>query len=181
MQHKKNVINEDAKIIQHLLKDDGVFPNSVLPALVYKNVLGLPAGSHPQIIEHIFLANNWKNSWRNGIYTYHHYHSTTHEVLGVYSGSCHIMLGGDEGIEFIIEKSDALIIPAGVAHKNLSCSADFKCVGAYPNGLDFDINYGKQSERPGTDHNLALVQMPATDAIFGADGPLLHYWVKTIA
>jgi uncharacterized protein YjlB len=40
-------------------------------------------------------------------------------------------------------KGDVLLIPAGVAHKNVGASIDFKCVGAYPGGKEFDINLGK--------------------------------------
>ena len=57
MSNTKRIINNQAKVIQHLLKDDGIFPNSIYPALVYKNVLQLPAGSHPKVIEDIFEAN----------------------------------------------------------------------------------------------------------------------------
>lgn len=178
MSTTQQVINRDAKVIQHLLKDDGVFPNSIHQVLVYKNVLTLADDNKAKTVESIFEHNNWKNTWRNGILTQHHYHSTTHEVLGVYSGSCHIMLGGDEGIEFEITRGDVIIIPAGVAHKNISSSQNFKCVGAYPNGADYDMNYGKAGERPGTDHNIARVEIPDADPVFGKDGPLPELWGK---
>jgi len=178
MQTKEKYINASPKIIPHLLKDDGIFPNSMLPLLVYKNVLVLPADHQPQIIEKIFEANNWKNTWRNGIYNYHHYHSTTHEVLGVYSGRCRVLIGGEDGIQFIIEKGDVIIIPAGVAHKNIGGNEDFKCAGAYPDGKDFDMNYGKSGERPQTDHNIGRVPLPATDPVYGKQGPLFMQWIK---
>jgi len=181
MSNTQQAINREAKVIQHLLKDDGVFPNSIHPVLVYKSVLRLNDGSHPKTAEDIFESNNWKNTWRNGILNSHHYHSITHEVLGVYSGKCHIMLGGDEGIEFEINNGDVIILPAGVAHKNVGCTEDFKCVGAYPNGADYDMNYGKAGERPGTDHNIAQVEIPELDPVFGKDGPLPELWRMPIA
>ncbi len=56
--------------------------------------------------------NNWSNSWRNGIFNFHHYHSITHEVLGVHSGNAKVLLGGDRGILINAEKGDVIIIPA---------------------------------------------------------------------
>lgn len=178
MPNKETYINPHTKIIPHLLKDDGMFPNSMLPLLVYRQTFALPGGSHPQVMERVFEANDWKNTWHDGIFKYHHYHSITHEVLGVYNGKCRVLMGGDDGIEFEIEKGDVLVIPAGVAHKNISNSEDFKCIGAYPGGHDFDMNYGKAGERPTTDHNISNVRMPATDPIYGKDGPLFEHWVK---
>lgn len=178
---KNNIINSDAKIIQHLLKDDGTFPNSMYPALVYKNVFSLGSDANPSIIEEILKANNWTNNWRGTVMKEHHYHSITHEVLAVYNGTCHLQLGGEEGIEFTIEKGDAIVIPAGVAHKNLGESEGFACVGGYPDGLDYDMKYGKAGERPEADHNIANLTMPGCDPVFGSDGPLLQHWVKHTA
>lgn len=181
MSNTQEAIYREAKVIQHQLKDDGVFPNSIYPVLVYKNVLQLDDDNQPQIAEDIFEGNNWKNTWRDGILNCHHYHSIAHEVLAVYSGNCHLMLGGDEGIEFEINKGDVIIIPAGVAHKNISSSKNFKCVGAYPGGSDYDMNYGKAGERPGTDHNIARVELSEYDPVFGKDGPLQALWEKPLA
>jgi len=37
-----------------------------------------------------------------------------------------------------------IIIPAGVAHKNLGSSAYFRCVGGYPPGQSWDMNFERQ-------------------------------------
>ncbi len=58
--------------------DDGKFPNSALPLLVYR--AALPAD--PAAMERAFAANGWSNSWRDGIFRYHHFHSIAHEVSG---------------------------------------------------------------------------------------------------
>jgi uncharacterized protein YjlB len=115
-------------------------------------------------------------TWRNGIYSYHHYHSTAHEVLGCYRGSAKVQFGGESGIVEELSAGDVVIIPAGVGHKNLGASADFAVVGAYPRGQDYDMNYGKPGERPRADENIARVPLPETDPIFGKDGPLLRHW-----
>ena len=71
-----------------------------------------------------------------------------------------------------------MIIPAGVAHKNLNGSADFLCVGAYPEGRDYDMNYGRPEERESAIQNIAAVEVPLTDPVFGTEGPLLDCWRK---
>ncbi len=162
-------------IPQHYLRDDGVFPNSSLAVLHYVGVLQLPP-HNPGIAEVVFAHRGWTNSWRNGIYNYHHYHSTSHEVIGIYAGMCGVLLGGDSGVQLRLAVGDVLIIPAGVAHKCISGSEDFKCVGAYPDGRDFDINTGKQGERPGTDKRIAALPLPEQDPVYGKEGLLLQLW-----
>src|SRR3979409_727800 len=99
------------KIPHYTILDNGIFPNSVLPVLLYKASFQLSNGRSPVLMENVFKENDWSNSWRNGIYTYNHYHSITHEVLGIYAGDCHILLGGDSGIQILLEKGDVIIIP----------------------------------------------------------------------
>ena len=158
------------------LKDDGTFPNSELSVLLYKDVLKVPKLFPAFAIKRLFRSNRWTNSWSAGIYEYHHYHSTTHEALGVYNGRATLKLGGEKGIEVRIEKGDVLIIPAGVAHKNLDKENAIKCVGAYPNGKDWDMNYGKEGERPKTDKNIAKVPIPDTDPVFGTVRGVQRLW-----
>lgn len=100
-----------------LLQDDGLVPNSRHPLLIYRRALELTGIDPAAMWEELFSANDWMNSWRNGIYTFHHYHSTTHEVLGVYSGSAEMQFGGKNGIVQKIYAGDVIVIPAGVAHK----------------------------------------------------------------
>ena len=122
--------------IQHLFADDGVFPNSRLPVLIYRAALsGPPAAARvvqPAGFEELFERNGWSSSWRNGLYSVHHYHSTAHEVLGIFQGWVTARLGGPRGQAVKLETGDVVIIPAGVAHKNEGASADFRVVGAYP-------------------------------------------------
>jgi len=73
---------------------------------------------------------------------------------------------------------DVLVIPAGVAHKNLGASADLGVVGAYPRGQSPDMNDGHDGERPRADQNIAQVPLPAADPVFGVDGPLMRQWTK---
>ena len=164
------------KVIAHVLKDDGIFPNNKLALLIYKNAIDAPGHDLAGAIEQIFMDNGWGGMWRNGIYTYQHYHSTAHEVLGIYRGNVKAQLGGPEGVIVEASAGDVIIIPAGVAHKNLGSSADFRCIAAYPPGQTWDMNYGKPGERPATDRNIANVALPRTDPVYGPDGPLIKNW-----
>jgi len=155
----------------HLFADDGVFPNSRLPVLIYRGVLATPEAS---AFERMFEANGWSSSWRNGLFSVHHYHSTAHEVLGIYSGQVTARLGGERGRSVTLAAGDVAVIPAGVAHKNDGASADFRVVGAYPLGTSPDMRYGKPGERPGSDRNIARVGVPGADPVRG--GALALLW-----
>jgi len=160
----------------HVLKDNGIFPNNTLPVLVYKNVLDFPIFFDAAYITNLFEKNNWTNSWKGGIYTYHHYHSNTHEVIGVYKGSASVLLGGEKGLTLNLERGDVLIIPAGVAHKNLGQEHDISCVGAYPDGKKFDICTGRPEERPLADATISAVPLPDRDPVLGLKGGIEKYW-----
>jgi uncharacterized protein YjlB len=165
------------QVTHQALKDDGTFPNNEKrPLLLYQGALDLPADDPASIIEAVFAANGWVGSWRDGIYSYHHYHSTAHEVLGVYSGSARVQLGGEQGVILSVKRGDVVIIPAGVAHKNLGSTPDFRVVGAYPDGQRWDMNCGKAGERPRADQNIARVPLPQADPVYGSHGPLGEHW-----
>ena len=172
----RNQILKGANILAIALKDDGKIPNSKLPLLLYQAATALPQNDPAHVFEELFEDNGWSDSWRNGIYSYHHYHSTAHEVLGIYRGSAKVQLGGEDGVVEEVQAGDVIVIPAGVAHRNLGSSHDFGVVGAYPEGQDWDMNYGKSEERPRADQNIARVGLPRLDPVFGENGPLIEKW-----
>lgn len=85
-------------------------------------------------MEKIFRLNHWTNAWKDDIFDYHHDHSNTHEVLGIYRGSCETQLGGPTGEMHWLEAGDLVFLPAGTAHKRMSATGEFRCVWAYPFG-----------------------------------------------
>ena len=170
-----NSINLQPEIIKKLLKENGAFPNSGLFLLVYHRAFNLIDQGSADFIEKTFAFNNWKNSWRAGIFDYAHYHSNTHEVLGVYKGEAKMQFGGDNGIEIAIKEGDVIIIPAGVAHKCIVASPFFKCVGAYPDGMEYDIKKGNSSERIQSEKNIEAVPLPDFDPVYN-EGPLQLNW-----
>jgi len=156
-------------------EDTGQFPNSRLPALIYEDVLP-PGPDLADRFDALFERNGWTGSWRNGLYRTQHYHSTAHEVLGVFRGSVKVRLGGPAGALFELHAGDALVIPAGVAHKNEGQSDDFSVLGAYPNGTGPDLQYGKDGERPRADRNIAALPRPPRDPVGGSSGALVRLW-----
>lgn len=162
-----------------VLEDDGRFPNnSNCPLLLYAAGLDFNSNDPASSVEVLFDKHRWPSAWRNGVYDFHHYHSTAHEVLGVYSGGAKVQLGGENGIICDIQKRDVIVIPAGVSHKRLSATADFRLVGAYPAGQTPDMCYGTREERPRADRNIEAVSKPETDPLFGETGPLLDLWIN---
>ncbi len=159
------------------LGEDGNFPNNKkLPVLLFRQVME-SSGNLAIQFESMIAGNGWSGSWRNGIFPYHHYHSTAHEVLAVYSGSVRVQLGGPNGKLVDLKAGDVVVLPAGTAHKRLDSSGDFGVIGAYPRGQEnYDMNYGREEERPETDRNIEKVALPEADPIYGEKGPLTRYW-----
>jgi uncharacterized protein YjlB len=165
---------QQLNIIRHLIKEEEIFPNNnLLPLVIYKGAL---LSTDPDLIQDVFESNSWTNAWRDGILDYHHYHSKAHEVLGVFRGIARIQFGGSHGIVQQIEPGDVVMIPAGVAHKFVEGDKDFKVVGAYPDGQQYDILEGKPGERPEADANIKKLPLPQHDPVYGSDGPLLKNW-----
>jgi len=160
---------------QLFFKDDGKIPNSKYPLLLYRNAFALRDSKGAKWLEEHFASNNWTNSWRNGVYSFHHYHSTSHEVLGVYKGTALLQLGGEQGEKVQVAAGDIIVIPAGVGHKNLGSEA-LGIVGAYPDGRDWDVNKGLPGERPKADENIAALPIPGKDPLLGTDGGVPVLW-----
>ena len=159
------------------LDDDGVIPNNpALPLLLYRQAVTLPEHDPATVFEALFTANGWPAAWRNGIFPFHHFHSTAHEALGVCSGTATACFGGESGVTITISGGDVVIIPAGVGHKAVEASADLCIVGAYPSGTGPDLCRGSPGERPGCRGAIARVAVPDRDPLYGAGGPLRRHW-----
>lgn len=155
--------------------DDGVFPNSRLPLLLYRSAIA-SGKANAEAMERLFAGSDWPPQWRSGIYPFHHYHSTAHETLGVARGSARLMFGGPKGREVSVAAGDVVVIPAGVAHRRLEASGDFLVVGAYPPGMHWDLLKGEPGDRPPADRNIAAVPTPQSDPVEGRAGGLVTAW-----
>src|SRR4029078_223364 len=154
------------------------FPNSKYPILIYRHCLELPKFRNKavEIVQKIFAKNKWSNSWQNGIYDFHHYHSTTHECMAIVKGNAKVIFGGPRGRSAEVAMGDLIILPAGTGHKCLKHSNDFVCVGAYPQGKDYDMNYGRSSEYDKAVERIKTLPKPLKDPVFGSEGFLRSLW-----
>ncbi|GAY76929.1 cupin domain-containing protein [Sporolactobacillus inulinus] len=160
------------KVQTFTFKDDGTIPNNpYFQVLIYP---GAFKGRTDQIVS-TFKKNNWGNNWVDGVFSYHHFHSTSHEVLGVISGKATLRLGGEQGKDFNVNVGDVVVLPAGTGHKRLSASNDFSIAGGYPDGRDYDL---QTKESPQYKENISKVGKAKQDPVYGNQGPLLSIWKK---
>lgn len=145
-----------------------------MPVIVYEKLFDLAEGCG--WLENTFRQNNWLNNWRDIVLPYDHFHSNTHEVLGLGKGEVTLKVGGADGLVLNLKTGDVVVMPAGVGHYALSSHTDYTFVGGYPNGLPWDLCTGAANERTQVLENLANVKLPDTDPVFGPDGPLLQLW-----
>ena len=156
----------------YYFSDDGRFPNSPLPLLVYRGAI--PADA--RAMERTFRVNGWSNVWRNGIFGFHHFHSIAHEVLGFAAGEACVEFGGPEGQTVEVRAGDVVVIPAGVGHRNAGQTENLLVVGAYSGGADYDTRRGDPVEHGVVLRNIAAVALPPCDPVFGLEGPLYELW-----
>ena len=162
-----------AQVETHSFEDGGGIPNSRLPMLLYHEV---DAAREAGECQELFARNAWLGAWVDGIYSFHHFHSTAHEVLGIVSGSAAVVLGGANGRRFEVLPGDVLVLPAGTGHCNAGSSDDLLVVGAYPNGMRWDLRRGDPAEQNEVLANIAAVPLADTDPVHGQHGPLTEIW-----
>lgn len=166
---------EKIDIIPYYFENDGVIPNNKLPLLIYKNVIPFLLVEN---VEMSFQNNGWTNNWKDIILPYDHFHSNTHEVLGLIKGQARLMAGGSKaGQEVVVETGDVIIIPAGVGHYSLDNSIDYQFIGGYPNGADWNLYRSwKENDHTSILDEIDAIPLPKSDPIFGLEGPLFDYW-----
>ena len=117
----------------------------------------------------LFAEHGWRGAWVNGVLDFHHFHSTSHEVLGVVAGGATLELGGPQGEQFEVLRGDVLVLPAGTGHRRAASDGEFTVVGAYPAGQeDYDLLRGDHSaEVAAARERIAALGAPPEDPVGG--------------
>ena len=138
-----------------------VIPNHPrFPVLIYRGVDVSDARA-------LFAQHGWGGSWVNGIFDFHHFHSTSHEALAIVSGTATVELGGPQGESFEVHAGDVLVLPAGTGHRRATARNGFTVVGAYPEGQeDYDL-LGEADDAARA--RIAALPAPPDDPV-GGDG-----------
>ena len=175
---RHQIILRDRKPQTFHFADDGTTPNNPrFPLVHYRTPVTLDPRFDPAaIFESLFASNGWKGSWRDGIYDFNHFHTHSHEVLGIARGSVKVRFGGNKGRLLSLKTGDVVVLPAGTGHRRISASRDLLVVGAYPSRSPYD------EPRPGeVAHDQAIAHIrkvgpPARDPVYGIHGALLALW-----
>ncbi len=103
-----------------LTADEWVPNNQKLPMILYRAAVSGQPRDPAAAFEHLFGRNGWSPEWRNGVYPFHHYHSTAHEVLGFAAGTARLLLGGPNGHEVVV--APGRLRPAASGHRDIAAS-----------------------------------------------------------
>jgi uncharacterized protein YjlB len=144
------------------------------PVLLYRGVEAATRGA--DAIRARFAEHGWGGSWVDGVFPFHHFHSTSHEALAVLAGSATLELGGPQGREFTVAAGDVVVLPAGTGHRRATDRDGFTVLGAYPAGQhDYDLLRGSDdpAEVAAAKARIARLPPPPEDPV-GGDG--IAHW-----
>lgn len=147
---------------------DGRTPNNALPVVIYRQVA--TAADLAQQLQGMFQRNGWTNNWQDIILDRDHYHTTTHEVLGISRGELTLQLGGAGGQRVVVRAGDVLIIPAGVGHFSRGGTADYEVIGGYPDGRLWDMVYNEPAHYKAALETISQLPLPTSHPLLGAAG-----------
>lgn len=164
---------------QHLMLSlpSGGVPNNPLPLIIWPCVVPEEEEDSAAWFEKTFSASGWPAAWRAPMFPYTHYHPNTHEVLGVGAGWAEVLFGGDSGRMVTLREGDAVLIPAGVGHKQVFASDDFFTVGAYPEGMSPETVRDEPSRLRASKEQIQRVPLPDRDPFTGGEGAMTEIWL----
>lgn len=180
--YAKDIRVHDCQPEEHTFRNDGETPNNQnFPFLLYRSAVDIDAAHDPAaIFEVLFDKNGWADSWRDRIYDFLHFHTHTHEVLGIARGHARVQFGGKHGQVIAVKAGDVVVQPAGTGHQRIAQSGDLLVVGAYPQGSGggrYNEPQPKDISLEKARREIAAVPAPKMDPVYGADGPLTKLWL----
>ncbi|HUD95054.1 cupin [Sphingobium sp.] len=166
----------EVEVETYRLAEHGWVPNNArLPVIIYQHALkGGSCEEMAALFEATFANHGWPAQWRDGIYDYHHYHSTANEVLGVAAGSAQLIIGGPEARAVEVDAGDALLLPAGAGHCCARSGSNFLVVDGYPDGQKWDVF--RDASDADARRRMAALPFPKIDPVRGINGPLSNRW-----
>lgn len=171
-------LNQQRKPAVYYFEDDGETPNNpAVPLLRYRRAVTFDSQHDPaSVLEEIFSLQDCRRSWRNGVYDFLHFHSHTHEVLGIARGWVKVRFGGAKGKLLTLNAGDIAVLPAGTGHCRISKRRSLLVVGAYPPGGRYDEPRPEHADGARTREAIAKVAVPQADPVYGPEGPLISIW-----
>jgi uncharacterized protein YjlB len=176
--HRAQSLVRERKANAFRFRDDGITPNHpAWPLIHYRGVVKLDEAFDPAaIFEVLFDSHGWRDGWRDGVYDFLHYHSSTHEVLGIARGQARVRFGGARGRNLVLKAGDVIVQPAGTGHQRMAASRDLLVVGAYPAGSAYDERHPNKGDHDRAVAAIARTRAPRTDPVYGGKGPLMQLW-----
>lgn len=167
------------RVSSHFIPAHSGIPNTSIqnkPLLIYHSAFDASVAQLSSRLKDVGVV---VPQWQYTMYRQTHFHSTTHEVLGIISGRARLCFGGEQNpgrVEPVVENGDLIIIPAGVAHRLLEDqTGTFQMLGSYPPGKSWDMCYGFGKEDEGeVRRNIEQQKWFDRDPLYGDDGPALH-------
>jgi len=146
---------------------DRILNHPSFEVLLYSGVEAAAAGADSA--RALFARHGWRGAWVDGIFDFHHFHSTSHEALAVVAGRATVELGGPQGRAFDVSEGDVLVLPAGTGHRRASSGRGFTVVGAYPAGQeDYDLLRGDDpAQLEAARRRIAALGAPPHDPVGG--------------
>ena len=97
-------------------------------------------------------------------------------MLGIARGRAKVRFGGPRGEDLDVIAGDVAVLPAGTGNQRLAASGDLLVIGAYPPAGTYDLCRATAETRERALATIPRVPLPATDPLYGADGPLVALW-----
>ena len=97
-------------------------------------------------------------------------------MLGIARGRAIVRFGGAKGREIELGSGDVAVLPAGTGHQGLWKGPDLMVIGAYPPTGRYDLCRGSKAEHAKAVLSIPRVPLPATDPVYGEQGPLCRLW-----